>query len=176
MAYETLRFALPQIIVYVLSFFFFFCLANPYSFLTFCSGQVLSHSSSLLQSLQSCPILCSPMDNSPPGSSVHGSLQARMLKTSSGDPLLQGISPTKGSKLGLLYISCIGRRVLYHQRHLGSPLSSLYWSIFLSHQLYHTVCVCVCVCVFSFPLPAFLEGNSASQLPMFGTGQVVTVY
>ena len=29
---------------------------------------------------QSCPTLCNPMDYSPPGSSVHGILQARMLE------------------------------------------------------------------------------------------------
>ena len=29
---------------------------------------------------QSCPILCSPIDCSPPGPSVHGILQARILK------------------------------------------------------------------------------------------------
>ena len=32
------------------------------------------------QSLQSCPTLCNPMDPSPPGSSVHGILQARILE------------------------------------------------------------------------------------------------
>ena len=31
-------------------------------------------------SLHSCPTLCDPMDCSPPGSSVHGILQARMLE------------------------------------------------------------------------------------------------
>ena len=31
-------------------------------------------------SLQSCPILCDPVNCSPPGSSVHGILQARLLK------------------------------------------------------------------------------------------------
>ena len=30
--------------------------------------------------LQSCPTLCDPMDYSPPGSSVHGILQARILE------------------------------------------------------------------------------------------------
>ena len=30
--------------------------------------------------LQSCPTLCNPMDYSPPGSSVHGILQARKLE------------------------------------------------------------------------------------------------
>ena len=29
---------------------------------------------------QSCLILCDPMDYSPPGSSVHGTLQARILE------------------------------------------------------------------------------------------------
>ena len=29
---------------------------------------------------QSCPTLCNPMDYSPPGSSVHGILQARILE------------------------------------------------------------------------------------------------
>ena len=32
------------------------------------------------QSLQSCPTLCDPMDCSPPGSSVHGILQSRILE------------------------------------------------------------------------------------------------
>ena len=31
------------------------------------------------KSLQSCPTLCDPIDGSPPGSSVHGILQARTL-------------------------------------------------------------------------------------------------
>ena len=30
--------------------------------------------------LQSCPTLCDPMDYTPPGSSVHGILQARLLE------------------------------------------------------------------------------------------------
>ena len=32
------------------------------------------------KSLQSGPTLCNPMDHSPPGSSVHGVLQARILE------------------------------------------------------------------------------------------------
>ena len=32
------------------------------------------------KSLQSCPTLCNPIDGSPPGSSVHGILQARTLE------------------------------------------------------------------------------------------------
>ena len=34
----------------------------------------------MLESLQSCPTLCDPMDGSPPGSSVHGISQARILE------------------------------------------------------------------------------------------------
>ena len=32
------------------------------------------------KSLQSCPTLCDPIDGSPPGSSVHGIFQARILE------------------------------------------------------------------------------------------------
>ena len=32
------------------------------------------------KSLQSCPTLCDPIDSSPPGSSVHGIFQARVLE------------------------------------------------------------------------------------------------
>ena len=51
--------------------------------------------------------LCDPMDCSPPGSFVHGILQARILESHS---LLQGIFPTQGSNWRLL----LGRRILYH--------------------------------------------------------------
>ena len=33
-----------------------------------------------IKSLQSCPTLCNPIDGSPPGSSVPGILQARILE------------------------------------------------------------------------------------------------
>jgi len=36
--------------------------------------------SAAAKSLQSCPTLCDPIDGSPPGSSVPGILQARMLE------------------------------------------------------------------------------------------------
>ena len=40
------------------------------------SAEILSES----EFTQSCPTLCNPMDCSPPGSSVHGILQARVLE------------------------------------------------------------------------------------------------
>ena len=47
------------------------------------------------QSLQSCPTLCDPVNDSPPGSSVHGILQARILEWSCHF-FLQGIFLTQG--------------------------------------------------------------------------------
>ena len=37
-------------------------------------------STAAAKSLQSCPTLCDPIDSSPPGSSVHGIFQARVLE------------------------------------------------------------------------------------------------
>ena len=51
------------------------------------------------KSIQSCPTLCDLMDYSPPGSSVHGILQARILEwvaspSPPGDLPNPGIEPT----------------------------------------------------------------------------------
>ena len=63
------------------------------------------------KSLQSCLTLCDPMDCSLPGSCPWDSLGKN---TGVGcHVLLQEIFLTKRA--------CIGRQVLYHQRHLGSP-------------------------------------------------------
>ena len=56
-----------------------------------------------------CSPLCDPVDCSPPGFSVHGILQARILAWVAVY-LLQGISLTQGSRLHLL----LGRWILYH--------------------------------------------------------------
>ena len=50
---------------------------------------------------QSCLILCSPMDCSPPGASVHGDSPGKSTWVSC-HALLQGISPTQGWNPGLL--------------------------------------------------------------------------
>ena len=54
------------------------------------------------------PPLCDPMDCSPPGSSVHGILQARILQVGSHS-LLQQILLTQGLDLGLRHC----RQILY---------------------------------------------------------------
>ena len=65
-----------------------------------------------VKSLQSCPTLCDPMDHSPPGSSIHGILQARI-------PEWVAMLSSRGSsqpkdQTCISYTSCIGRWVLYH--------------------------------------------------------------
>ena len=53
--------------------------------------------------LQSCPTLCNPMDCSPPGYSVHGIFQARILEYCNF--LSQGIFLIQGSNWCLLLAS-----------------------------------------------------------------------
>ena len=67
----------------------------------------------------SCVGLCDPMDCSPPGSSVHGILQARILEWAA-IPFSRGSSPPRDGT-SIPYVSCIGRLIPYHQHHLGSP-------------------------------------------------------
>ena len=57
------------------------------------------------------------MDCSPPGSSVHGILQAKILQGSYYS-FLQGILTTQGLNSGLLHC----KRILYHLSHQGSHL------------------------------------------------------
>ena len=72
------------------------------------------------KSLELCLTLCNPMDWSPPGSPVHGVLQARILEWVAV-PSSRGSSwPRDWTRIS--YVSCIGRWVLYHWRHLGSLL------------------------------------------------------
>ena len=66
--------------------------------------------------IQSRPTLCDATDCGPPGSSVRGILQARILEWVSHS-LLQRIFPTQGLKLDLLHC----RQILYHLSQQGSP-------------------------------------------------------
>ena len=64
------------------------------------------------KSPQLCPTLCDPMDCSPPGSSVHGILQARILEWAAMPSSRESSRPRDGTCVP--YVSCIGRQVLYH--------------------------------------------------------------
>ena len=67
---------------------------------------------------QSCPTL--PMDCSPPDSSVHGILQARILEWVAIAFSMESSQPRDRT-----WVSHIGRRLLYHLSHQGSPYSCL---------------------------------------------------
>ena len=69
---------------------------------------------------QSCPTLCSPMDYSPPGSSVHGIFQARILEWVA---IPQGIFPTQGLNLRLLHWKVDSLSL----GSLGNPLDVFKW-------------------------------------------------
>ena len=65
-----------------------------------------------VRSLQSCPTLWDPMDCSLLASSVHMILQARILEWVAM-PSSKGSSQPR-DQIHDSYVSCIGRRVLYH--------------------------------------------------------------
>ena len=72
---------------------------------------------------QLCPTLCDAMDYSPPGSSFHGSCQARILER-------VAISFSRGSSLPrgrtrVSCVSCIGRQILYQCATWGPPFWTL---------------------------------------------------
>ena len=66
---------------------------------------------------QSCLTLCDPMDCSPPGSSVHGIFQARILVATSYS---RGIFPAQGSNLRLSHLPN-RQAVLYHRATWKAP-------------------------------------------------------
>ena len=86
------------------------------NFLTQESNQCLLYCRWILYQLSYQGSLCDPMDCSLPDSSVHGTLQARILEW-------VAMSPSRGSfrprdRTHTSYVSCIGRQVLYHEHHL----------------------------------------------------------
>ena len=64
------------------------------------------------KSLQPCLTLCHPRDRSPPGSSVCGIVQARIVEWVA-IPFSRGSSRPR-DWTHISYVSCVGRRVLYH--------------------------------------------------------------
>ena len=65
---------------------------------------------------ESCLTLWDPMDCSPPGSSIRGTLQARRLEWVAM-PSSRGSSQPRDRT----WVSCFGRRILDHLSHPGSP-------------------------------------------------------
>ena len=71
------------------------------------------------KSFQLCWIPCDLMDCSPPGSSVHGISQARILEWVAMPSSRESSWPRDRTHIS--YVSCISRWGLYHLCHLGSP-------------------------------------------------------
>ena len=88
-------------------------------------------------------LLCESMDCSLPGSSVHGILQARILKWVAMPS--SRVSSWSRDRTCVSYVSCVGRQVIYHECHLGS----------LSKQRVH-----------GFSLAESLPGKKRSLLPV----------
>ena len=81
---------------------------------------------------QSCSTLCHPMDHSPPGFSVCGILLAGILAWAAFR-----VSSWPRDQTCISSVSCIGRWVLYHQHHLGSPAMHIieYYSLIKRNEV-----------------------------------------
>ena len=89
-------------------------------------------------SLQSCPVLCHPMDCSLSGSPVHGILWARIVEWVAKS-YSRGYYLPRDQTCNS-FVSCIGRQLLYYYCHLDSVQFS--WSVVSDslrpHGLQHT--------------------------------------
>ena len=87
----------------------------------------------LILSHFSCVQLCGAMDCSPPDSSVHGILQARILEWVAISFPRRSFQPKDQIWVS---VSCIGGWILYHQHHLGSPASGeQHFTMMWSHRI-----------------------------------------
>ena len=87
------------------------CIAGR--FLTsWATNSLLTAEEDVCMHAQPCPTLCNPMDCSPPGSSVHGISQARVLEG-------VAMSFSRGSSqardwINISCVSCMSKQILYH--------------------------------------------------------------
>ena len=77
--------------------------------------------------LQPCLTRCDPMECSPPGSSVHGILQATILEWAAM-PSSRGSSRPRDQNV-ISYISCVARQIPHRRCHLGR--SAILFSLLL---------------------------------------------
>ena len=83
---------------------------------------------------QLCPTLCDPIDYSPPGSSVHGIRQARILE-------LVAISSSRESSQSrdqtcISCVPCIGRQILYHCTTWEAHIKGTYICMYICVYIY----------------------------------------
>ena len=101
--------------------------------------------------IQSCPTLCSPMDCSPPGSSVHGISKARVLEWVAMPP--PGCLPDPGIK----------------PAPLKSPaLADRFFTSTATVCVCLCVCVCVCVCISSVQFSCSVVSDSLQPRGLYG--------
>ena len=107
-------------------------------------------------SAKSCPTLCKPLDCSPPGSSVYGISQARILEWVTISFSRGSLQPRDWTRISC--VSCIDRWVLYHWATRETRASSLV-SINKADRLggwIRNECPLVFTGVFAPRCPAFL--------------------
>ena len=111
---------------------------------THCTIDSIIHVGLVVLVAQLCPTLCDPVDYSPPGSSVHGILQARIPEWVA-IPFSRGIFRTQGSNPGLWHC----RQILYHLSCQGSPCGDYWtfknWLLYFNWRLI-TLHYCGCFC------------------------------
>ena len=103
--------------------FIWLSLLKTFSYLTM-TCRIKSRIIIVVLHAQSYPTLCYPMDCRPPGSTVHGIFQARILEW-------VDISYTSGSsqprdRVCVFCVSCIVKQILYHYATCKPPELSLY--------------------------------------------------
>ena len=101
------------------------------------------------QWLRWCPILCDPMDHGPPGSSLHGVLQARILEWVAMSPSMGSFQPRDCTR-----VSCIAGGFSATEP-LGKPHKSLYSFFYVIILIFLSAALiwCIpfpCLCVNSF--------------------------
>ena len=132
------------------------------------------------QLLHSCPTLCDAMDCGPPGSSVHGILQARILKRTAMPSSKGSSQPGDQTHVCLCLLHC--RWILYPLSHPGTPYlpqhltnwahPPMYTGLYSSDPVYWVVKRAGSViqtCRFEsrlFQLKARVSWKSAFNLPM----------
>ena len=108
------------------------------------------------------------MDHSPPGSSVHGILQARILEWVAM-PSSRGSSRLR-NWTHISDVSCIGGKILYQQHHLGSPILCVCVYIYIYTYIHTYIYTCHLINMYQEPLGAGDGQDSFSDI-----GRSVTV-
>ena len=121
---------------------------------------------------QSCLTLCNPMDCSLPCFSVHGILQAKVLKVGSHS-LLQDIVSTQGSNPSLPHC----RWILYRLSHQGSPaVQGILKSLLKHHNLKASVLPCSAFFMIQFSHPYMTTGKTIALIIWTFVGKVMSLH